>query len=103
MNDNTAQPGEIRNGYVWTGDQWVALATPSPPSQGISTTRVIVASVAFVVAGVAALMGISWMFSFVELNAKGNDFAGLLALFGMGALTVAAGFGITGVLVLTRK
>ena len=96
------QPGQVVNGHVWTGTQWLPIqesrtqAAPSP-------WRTIGGVVALVVAGIAGLMGVSWLMSWLELENQGNAFASILMLLGMGALAVAAGFGIAGIVLITKK
>jgi hypothetical protein len=46
---------------------------------------------------------VSWLSGFSELDAKGNTFAGILGVFGLGAFVVAAGFGVGGIVLLSRK
>gem|GEM_PF-3911931 len=58
---------------------------------------------ALVVAAIAGLMGVSWLMSWLELESEGNAFASILMLLGMGALAVAAGFGIAGIVLITKK
>ena len=96
------QPGQVVNGHVWTGTEWLAVAQPKPVSTGTSPLRTLGAVVAFIVAGVAALQGLSWIVSFLQLDSEGNQFAGLLALLGMGALAVGAGFGLAGIFLLKK-
>jgi len=64
---------------------------------------VVAAVIAILIAVLFLYLGYSWFSGFTELEAKGNDFAGLLAIFGLGAWTIAAAFGITGIILLTRK
>jgi hypothetical protein len=95
------QPGQIVNGHVWTGTEWLPVkATPAPA--GSSVWRTLGAVVAFLVAGVAALQGLSWIVGFLQLDSDGNQFAGLLALLGMGALAVSAAFGLAGIFLLKK-
>lgn len=96
-------PGQVVNGHVWTGSQWVPLQVPEQPKGPLSPWRLLAAVVAFTVAGVAALQGVYWLYGFLELDSDGNPFSGLLALLGMVALLVAAGFGIAGVVLLNRR
>ena len=105
-------------GWVWDGTQWWwttpdgqrIAAPPQPPQQpvrpastGLSSGRIIGAVIALVCAAGAGLISLSWLTGYAELEAQGNQFAGLLALLGMGGLAVAAGFGITGIVLLTRR
>lgn len=94
------QPGQIVNGHVWTGVQWLPVhQQPAPPSPW----RTIAGVAALIVAALAGLMGVSWMLSWLELESEGNPFSSFLMLLGMGALAVAAGFGIAGIVLLTKK
>ncbi len=95
------QPGQIVNGHVWTGTEWLPVQQPVKPT-GSSTLRTLGAVLAFIVAGVAALQGLSWIVSFAQLDNEGNQFAGLLALLGMGALAVAAAFGLAGIFLIKK-
>jgi hypothetical protein len=96
------QPGQIMNGHVWTGTEWVPVVQ-QPSTSGSSPWRMIGGIVALVVAAIAAIQGLSWIAGFADLDGQGNPFAGILALLGMGALAVAAGFGIAGIVLLTKK
>ena len=98
----TYQPGQVVNGHVWTGTEWLAVTQPKPPSQDKSTLRILGAILAFFVGGIAALQGISWLVSFATLDSQGNDFAGLLAVLALGALAVAAAFGLAGIFLLKK-
>jgi len=59
--------------------------------------------VCLLVAAVLALLGFSWFQGFVTLEADGNQFAGILALLGVGAWVVGAAFGVWGVTLFSRK
>jgi hypothetical protein len=96
------QPGQVVNGHVWTGTQWLPIQE-SRPQAAPSPWRTIGGVVALVVAGIAGLMGVSWLMSWLELENQGNAFASILMLLGMGALAVAAGFGIAGIVLITKK
>ena len=103
MSDETTyQPGDQANGYVWTGTAWLPIAQPQAP-RGKSPWRILAGIVSLFAAAVAALMALSWLGSFGELEAEGNQFAGILALFGLGAAGVAVAFGVTGIVLLTKK
>jgi hypothetical protein len=95
------QPGQVVNGHVWTGTAW--LPVQQPQAQGNSTWRLVGGLMALFVAAVSGYLGLSWMLAFVQLGNEGNQFAGLLAILGLGALAVAAGFAITGMVLLTKK
>lgn len=96
------QPGQVVNGHVWTGSEWLPVAQPKPVSAGGSPLKTLGAVLAFIVAGVAGLQGLSWILSFIELDNDGNQFAGLLALLGMGALAVGAAFALAGIFLLKK-
>lgn len=96
------QPGQVVNGHVWTGTEWLPVAQPPAP-KAQSPWRTVAGVVALIVAGFAGVQGMSWLSRFSDLDSEGNQFAGLLALVGMGALAVAAAFGITGIVLLTKK
>lgn len=96
------QPGQVVNGHVWTGSEWLPVAQPKPVSPGGSPLKTLGAVLAFIVAGVAGLQGLSWIISFVQLDSEGNQFAGLLALVGMGALAVGAAFALAGIFLLKK-
>ena len=95
------QPGQVMYGHVWTGTEWLRIQQPKK-STGSSTLRTLGAVLAFIVAGLAGLQGLSWIVSFFQLDSEGNQFAGLLALLGMGALAVAAAFGLAGIFLLKK-
>ena len=69
------------------------------PTSGQTAAGVI----CLVVAALLIWLGMGWFGSFGDLEDNGNDFAGLLALLGLGAFVVAAGFGITGIVLLSKK
>lgn len=97
--------GSVVNGHVWTGTEWLPLAQQTPPAQARprSQGRTIAGVAALIVAGLAGMQGLSWMSGYSDLTSKGNQFAGMLAVLGMGALAVAAAFGIAGIVLLTKK
>ena len=97
------QPGQIVNGHVWTGTEWLPVVQAAKPAGSSSTWKLIAGLIAFAVAGVAGIQGMYWLGSFIDLQDAGNPFAGILALLGMGALAVAAGFGIAGIMLLNRR
>jgi hypothetical protein len=109
MSDSSQQPpayepGQVVNGHVWTGTQWLPVAQPPPPRPpGISTLRIVGAVVAFVTAAFSALLGVSWLAGYNEIQSQGNEFAGLLVLLGMGALGFAVAFALGGVAFLVKK
>ncbi len=96
------QPGQIVNGHVWTGTEWLPIAAPPAPKSQ-SPWRIVAAVVCLVVAALAGAQALSWFSGFSSLDSEGNQFAGLLALLGMGAGVVAAGFGVAGVVLLNKK
>ena len=114
-NKNIQVPGTgAYAGLVWNGRKWTAEApdgtlvpvtpiTQAQPAGDRSLGRTLIGIFALVIAAIAALQGWSWFSGFADLDADGNQFAGILALLGMGAMAVAAGFGITGVVLLTKK
>lgn len=95
------QPGQVVNGHVWTGTEWLPVVQPQGPK--VKSVWVTLAGVACcIVALLAGVQALSWLLSFSELDSEGNQFAGILALLGMGAGVVAAGFGVAGVLLLKK-
>jgi len=68
-----------------------------------STGRAVGGVLALIVAGFLALLGWSWFQGFAELEAEGNTFSGMLALFACGAWVVAAAFGIWALMLFSRK
>jgi hypothetical protein len=90
------------DGSTWTGHTRTATTIAAPPATR-STGRTIGGIVALLVAALVAFLGYGWFQGFTELNAKGNPFAGMLGLLGMGAVVVAAGFGIWGTVLLSKK
>jgi hypothetical protein len=96
------QPGQIVNGHVWTGTEWLPIAQPTAIPKVKSTWVILAGVVCLVVAGLAGVQALSWLVSFSNLDSEGNQFAGILALLGMGAGVVAAGFGVAGVLLLKK-
>jgi hypothetical protein len=101
-NPTEYQPGQVANGHVWTGTEWLPIEQPKA-SSGSPMWRTVLAVVALIVAALAGIQGLSWLGSFLTLDGQGNPFAGLLAVLGMGALAVAAAFGIAGVWLLNKK
>jgi hypothetical protein len=98
------QPGQIVNGHVWTGTEWLRVQTAAAGATGSkSPWKLVAAIVAFIVTGIAGIQGMYWLGSFIDLQDQGNPFAWILALLGMGALAVAAGFGIAGIMLLNRR
>lgn len=93
------QPGQVVNGHVWTGTEWLPIAVKTG-AQARSGWRVTAGVVCLVVAALAGAQALSWFSSFMNLDSQGNQFAGILALLGMGAGVVAAGFGVAGVVLL---
>jgi len=83
----------IENGIV---KKWRSGSQPS-------TGRKVGGVVCLLVAAVLALLGFSWFQGFVTLEADGNQFAGILALLGVGAWVVGAAFGVWGVTLFSRK
>lgn len=112
-----SRPGTgIFQGYFWDGKRWVnpdgspahiSATTVATPAQGAaggrSTGRTIGGVVALIVAGLAALQAFSWFQGFAELQADGNQFSGILVPLALGAGAVAAGFGIWGITLLSKK
>ena len=95
------QPGQVVNGHVWTGTEWLPVVQPQGPK--VKSVWVTLAGVVCcIVALLAGVQALSWLLSFSELDSEGNQFAGILALLGMGAGVVAAGFGVAGVLLLKK-
>ena len=95
------KPGDQVNGHVWTGTEWLKVEVPAVPkakSGWITTAGVI----CLLVAALAGAQALSWLASFGTLESDGNQFAGILALLGMGAGVVAAGFGVAGVVLLKK-
>lgn len=76
----------------------------SPPGgSGRSAGRTIGGIAALIVAGLAGMQALSWLQGFLELDQQGNGFAGILVPMGLAAGAVAAGFGIWGVMLLSKK
>ena len=98
------EPGQVVNGHVWTGTEWLRVAAPVAPTvpKPKSTWVILAGVVCLLVALLAGLQAVSWLASFSELESEGNPFAGMLALLGMGAGVVAAGFGVAGVVLLKK-
>lgn len=92
------QPGQVVNGHVWTGTEWLQIQKPA--AQPRSGWRITAGMVCLVVAALAGAQALSWLSGFMDLDSQGNQFAGILALLGMGAGVVAAGFGVAGVVLL---
>lgn len=68
-----------------------------------STGRTVGGVICLIVAFLAGLQCVSWISGFSDLDAQGNQFAGMLAVLGLGAFVVAAGFGVAGIVLLSRK
>ena len=56
-----------------------------------SSQRTVGGVICLIVAGLAGVQGVSWFSGFAELDAAGNQFAGVLAVLGLGAFVVTAG------------
>lgn len=97
------RPGQVVNGHVWTGTEWLPVIQPQARPQGMSTWRVFGAVAAFIAAGLAGLQGLTWLFRYMQLERDGNQFAGVLSLLSMGALAVAVAFGLAGVFLMTKR
>lgn len=95
------EPGQQVNGHVWTGTEWLKVAAPAAPKPK-SVWVTLSGVVCLIVAALAGVQALSWLASFSELESEGNPFAGMLALLGMGAGVVAAGFGVAGVVLLKK-
>ncbi len=95
--------GQVVNGYVWTGSEWLQVVRPAAQPVGMSKWRVFGAVGAFIAAGVAGLQGLTWLFRYLQLERDGNQFAGFLSLLSMGALAVAVAFGLAGVFLVTKR
>lgn len=101
-------------GLFHDGKKWVnpdgspasltGLQSSAPGAgSGRSTGRTIGGVVALLVAAIAGLQAFSWLQGFWELDQQGNGFAGILVPLGLGAAAVAAGFGIWGIMLLSKK
>jgi hypothetical protein len=88
----------IYGDQVWNGTAWVKT-TPAGPSTG----RVIAAVISLAVGAVALLQGWSWLSGALELQADGNQFAGLLVPLALAAGVVAAAFIIAGIVLLSKR
>lgn len=95
------RPGDQANGHVWTGTEWLPIAYPAP-RQAKSVWLTVSGVVCLIVAALAGLQSLWWLVGFVDLDSQGNQFAGLLALLGMGGAVVAVGFGVAGVVLLKK-
>lgn len=106
----------IFQGLFWNGKRWVnpdgtparisgtpVTTTSAPPTGGRSTGRTIGGVLALIVAAVSGLQAFSWFQGFAELQADGNQFSGMLVPLALGAGAVAAGFGIWGITLLSKK
>lgn len=88
----------------WMLPKGNSAPTPgAPASGGRSTGRTIGGIVALLVAAIAGLQAFSWFQGMMELQADGNQFSGMLAPLALGAGAVAAGFGIWGITLLSKK
>ena len=96
------QPGQILNGHVWTGTEWLRVTQPEGVPKVKSTWVILAGVLCLIVAIVAGMQALSWLVSFSDLDSEGNQFAGILALLGMGAGVVAAGFAVAGVVLLKK-
>lgn len=105
INGRTYKPGSgPYEGFYSAGRGWVRIEGGQViKPEGRSTGRTIGAVICLIVAFLAGLQGISWLTSYGELDAGGNTFAGVLALVSLGAFVVAAGFGVAGIVLLSRK
>ena len=95
------RPGQIVNGHVWTGTEWLRIAEPAAAKHK-SAWLTVAGIVCCVVSLLAGIQGLSWLIAFSDLQSDGNQFAGMLAVLGMAAAVVAAGFGVAGVVLLKK-
>lgn len=89
------------DGSTWTGHTRAAAPISRPSTR--STGRTIGGVVALLVALLVGFLGYGWFQGFNDLQSEGNQFAAILGLFGMGAVVVAAAFGIWGLVLLSKK
>lgn len=97
------QPGQVVNGHVWTGTEWLRVQQQPLPPAPASQWRTVGGVVALVVAAIAGFQGVAWLVGWFQLEGDDNPFASILALLGMAALAVSAGFGIAGINLITGK
>lgn len=95
------QPGQVVNGHVWTGTEWLRIAEPASPKSK-SAWLTVAGIICCAVSLLAGIQGLSWLIAFSDLQSDNNQFAGMLAVLGMGAGVVAAGFGVAGVVLLKK-
>jgi hypothetical protein len=105
INGRTYKPGSgPYDGFYSAGRGWVRIENGQViKTPGRSTGRTVGAVICLIVAFLAGMQGVSWLTGFGELDAAGNTFAGMLAVLSLGAFVVAAGFGVAGIVLLSRK
>ena len=92
--------------YAAPGQAWVRIESGrivKGSTGSRSSQRTVGGVICLIVAGLAGVQGVSWFSGFTELDAAGNQFAGMLAVLGLGAFVVAAGFGVAGLVLLSRN
>lgn len=102
--DDPENPLRLRyfDGSDWTDHTTVKAPTPAPRPEGRSSGRTVGGVFAIIIAGIAMLVGYSWLTGYYDLTAKGNQFASMLLLLALGAGVVAAGFLIWGIQLLSK-
>jgi hypothetical protein len=103
----TYKPGQVVDGYVWTGTEWLLVQDGSAPAEApgkpLTTWQLLSGILLLLVAGAGLIQGATWLYSFYDLSGSGNRFAGILLVLGLAGLAVGVGFGVWGVNVLTKK
>lgn len=97
------QAGQVINGFVYTGTEWVPLKQPAPAPRQNPLWLTIGGIIALVICSVAGIQGLAWLSEWFALEQRGNPFSGVLLVLGLGAMTVAAAFGFVGLFIFTRK
>ena len=113
INGRTYKPGtgQFEGLYAADGRGWVRIENgritkgwgAADGGGQRSTGRTIGGIICILVALYAGWTGMNSFVGFGELDAQGNQFAGLLVLVGLGALVVSAAFGVWGIVLLSRK
>lgn len=105
----TPGTGKFSGFYSYgSGKSWVTIENglvrrANPYREPPSTGRKVGGVICFVVAGLAGLQSVSWLAGMAELEAAGNQFAGLLAPLILGGLAVTAGFAAAGFVLMSGR
>jgi hypothetical protein len=105
INGRTYKPGSgPYDGFYSDGRGWVRIEGGQViKPAGRSTGRTVGGVICLVVAALAGIQAVSWLSGYGDLDASGNPFAATLAVLSLGAFVVAAGFGVAGIVLLSKR